>query len=38
MIELMSDRGFLRQMPPLGTEAVDNHGLAAVRAWVASLP
>jgi len=37
MIELMSDRGFLRQMPPLGTEAVDDHGLAKVRSWIASL-
>jgi len=37
MLELMSDRGFLRQMPPLGTEAVDSRGLGAVRAWVAGL-
>lgn len=37
MLELMSDRGFLRQMPPLGTEAVDNRGLAAVRVWVQGL-
>jgi uncharacterized membrane protein len=37
MVELMSDRGFLRQMPPLGTETVDRDGLAAVRAWIESL-
>ena len=37
MLELMSDRGFLRQMPPLGTELVDENGLAAVRAWIAGL-
>jgi len=37
MIELMGERGFLRQMPPLGTEQVDAHGLAVVRAFVAGL-
>lgn len=37
MIELMSNRGFLRQMPPLGTESVDDHGLSTVRAWLANL-
>lgn len=37
MIELMSDRGFLRQMPPLGTEHVDQKGLASVREWIAGL-
>jgi hypothetical protein len=37
MIELMSDRGFLRQMPPLGTELVDQRGLDAVRSWIATL-
>jgi len=37
MIELMSNRGFLRQMPPLGTERVDARGLAVVRQWLAGL-
>lgn len=37
MIELMSERGFLRQMPPLGTEIVDQRGLHEVRSWIASL-
>ena len=37
MLDLMSSRGFLRQMPPLGTEIVDSHGLAAIRAWIARL-
>lgn len=37
MIELMSERGFLRQMPPLGTEIVDERGLHAVRSWIAGL-
>ncbi|MES1183089.1 MAG: anthrone oxygenase family protein [Myxococcales bacterium] len=37
MIELMSDRGFLRQMPPLGTEVVDERGLGSVRAWISTL-
>jgi hypothetical protein len=37
MIELMSDRGFLKQMPPLGTEEVDARGLAAVRQWIVGL-
>jgi hypothetical protein len=26
------------QMPPVGTEFVDDAGLAAVRAWIATLP
>lgn len=37
MIELMSQRGFLRQMPPLGTERVDESGLAAVTRWIDAL-
>jgi len=37
MLELMSDRGFLRQMPPLGTESVDHHGTSTIRAWIANL-
>jgi uncharacterized membrane protein len=36
MIELMSQRGFLRQMPPLGTEDVDQKSLRSVRQWIAS--
>jgi uncharacterized membrane protein len=35
MLELMSNRGFLRQMPPLGTERTDPRGLSAVRTWIA---
>jgi hypothetical protein len=35
MVELMSSRGFLRQMPPLGTERTDPRGLGAVRHWIA---
>jgi len=39
----MSERGTdaapnLKQMPPLGTELVDATGLAAVSAWIATLP
>jgi uncharacterized membrane protein len=37
MIELMSNRGFLKQMPPLGTEHVDARGLGVVRQWIAGL-
>lgn len=37
MLELMSERGFLRQMPPLGTDAVDHAGLGVVRAWIAEV-
>jgi uncharacterized membrane protein len=37
MIELMSERGFLKQMPPLGTEHVDARGLAVVKRWIAEL-
>lgn len=37
MIELMSQRGFLKQMPPLGTERVDSKNLATVRDWIAEL-
>jgi len=37
MVELMSDRGFLRQMPPLGTQIVDAYGVSAVRNWIAAL-
>ena len=34
----MSDRGSPVQMPPLGTELVDSTGVAAVDAWINSLP
>ncbi|HYP87935.1 MAG TPA: anthrone oxygenase family protein [Polyangiaceae bacterium] len=37
MLELMSSRGFLRQMPPLGTKQVDQHGLSAVESWLSTL-
>jgi len=37
MIELMSRRGFLQQMPPLGTERIDSHGLESVRRWIAEM-
>jgi hypothetical protein len=33
----MGQRGTATQMPPLATEAVDEVGLATVRAWIASL-
>ncbi len=33
----MEHRGDAFQMPPLGTEVVDERGVAAVRAWVESL-
>lgn len=34
----MATRGDNAQMPPLGTEMVDDEGLAAVEAWILSLP
>ncbi len=34
--ERMAQRGFL-QMPPIGTEVVDQDGVAAVRAWISGL-
>lgn len=37
LLELMSTRGFLQQMPPLGTERVDAAGVSAVRGWIAGL-
>lgn len=37
MVELMSTRGFLKQMPPLGTERVDDRAVAVVRSWIAGL-
>ena len=38
VVARMSTRGTEDQMPPLATEAVDGDGVAAVRAWIASLP
>ena len=38
MIELTSSRGFLVQMPPLGTEVVDDAGLSKLRGWIALMP
>jgi mono/diheme cytochrome c family protein len=37
IVARMSTRGTDDQMPPLATEFVDPDGVAAVRAWVASL-
>lgn len=37
VLRRMEERGTTTQMPPLGTEAVDNHGTAAVRAWLLGL-
>lgn len=36
-IDLMSDRGLFKQMPPLATEHVDSKAVANLRAWVAGL-
>jgi mono/diheme cytochrome c family protein len=38
VVARMSARGTDAQMPPLATEFVDPDGLAAVSAWIASLP
>jgi hypothetical protein len=38
VVELMSDRGFFSQMPPLATERVDTAGLDLVRRWIERLP
>ncbi|RYZ05602.1 MAG: hypothetical protein EOO73_19110 [Myxococcales bacterium] len=38
VVELMSKRsGGLNQMPPLGTDKVDERGLALIREWIGSL-
>jgi hypothetical protein len=37
-IELISDRGMFKQMPPLATERVDTEAVANLRAWVQALP
>jgi hypothetical protein len=36
-IDLISDRGMFKQMPPLATEQVDTEAVANLRAWVAGL-
>ncbi len=37
VIELMAGRGAFRQMPPLGTEQVDERGLQMLRDWIGAL-
>lgn len=37
LIQLVSTRGFLRQMPPLATERVDDAAVATLRLWVEHL-
>lgn len=37
LIDRMDRRGFIYQMPPLGSERIDDDAVAAVRAWVESL-
>ncbi len=37
MIELMSSRGFLVQMPPLGTEVVDEEAVTRMRRWITEM-
>ena len=37
MIELVSQRGFLTQMPPLGTDVVDQAAVSLLRSWVAGM-
>ena len=37
LIELISKRGFLKQMPPLATEQVDEAAVAQLRQWVSGL-
>ena len=37
-IDLVSDRGLFKQMPPLATEHVDALAVANLRAWVQALP
>ena len=38
VVARMSTRSTKDQMPSLATETVDGDGIAAVRAWIASLP
>jgi len=37
LFELVSSRGFFRQMPPLATEKVDASAVANIRAWIEGL-
>jgi hypothetical protein len=37
VVELVSHRGFLRQMPPLATEEVDATAVALVRRWITEM-
>jgi hypothetical protein len=37
VVELMSRRGAFRQMPPLGTEQVDERGVQLIREWIGAL-
>jgi cytochrome c553 len=34
LVEMMSDRGFFTQMPPLASESVDREALAIMRRWI----
>jgi hypothetical protein len=36
-IELMSQRGMFKQMPPLATEQIDRAAIANLRVWVQEL-
>jgi hypothetical protein len=37
VVDLISHRGFFRQMPPLATEEVDHAAVALVRRWIAGM-
>ena len=37
LISLVSNRGFMQQMPPLASERVDDIGVATLRLWIAGL-
>jgi uncharacterized membrane protein len=37
LVELMSRRGFLQQMPPLGTERIDAGAVSTVSGWILGL-
>lgn len=37
LVKLMAGRGAFQQMPPLGTERVDEQGLATIRNWIGGL-
>ncbi|MFT3697007.1 MAG: hypothetical protein QM831_27950 [Kofleriaceae bacterium] len=38
ILDKITSRGFLKQMPPLATNVVDDQGVATIRAWFAELP